>query len=88
MAPGIVGVNGYFAFACWNQALTDESQNIVDMISRTILLPFGHRVDEMEVIRVPDDRQPRSVVISPSFCSYSRLITLWKPLLFPIDFSQ
>jgi hypothetical protein len=36
------------------------------MISRTVLLPFGHRVDEMEAILVPGNRQHRFPVIDPS----------------------
>jgi hypothetical protein len=46
-APGIISVNGEFAFACWNQSLTVRSYGIIDIISRSVLLPFGHRVDEM-----------------------------------------
>jgi hypothetical protein len=45
------------------QALTDWSYGIVDMISRTVFLPFGHRVDEMEAIRVSGDRQHRFVAV-------------------------
>jgi hypothetical protein len=51
VAPGIIGVNDSFVFACWNQSLTDRSYDIIDMISRTVL-----RVDEIEAIRVPGDR--------------------------------
>jgi hypothetical protein len=46
MAPGITGVNDYLTFACWNQSLTDRSSDIIDMTLRSVLLPFGHRVDD------------------------------------------
>jgi hypothetical protein len=58
---------------------------MIDIISHTALLPFGRRIDEMETIQVPDDRQRRFVVIDPSSCPCSRLIILWKPLLLSID---
>jgi hypothetical protein len=85
VAPGIIGVNDWFAFPCWNQSLTDRNCNIIDMIFRTMLLPFGHRVDEMEATQVPGNRQHRIAVISPSPYPCSRFIILWKALLLPID---
>jgi hypothetical protein len=57
--PGLTGVNYYFAFARWNQSLTDQSSDIIDLTLRTVPLPFEHRVDEMEAIRVPDDCQQK-----------------------------
>jgi hypothetical protein len=85
VAPRNIGVNDEFAFACRNQSLTDRSCDVIDMISRTVLLPFVYRVDEMEAIRVPGDRQHRIAVIDPSSCPCSGFIILWKALLLPID---
>jgi hypothetical protein len=81
----IIGVNDAFAFAWWNQSLKDRSSDIIELISRTALLSFGHRVDETEAIRLPEDRQHRSVVIDLSSCPHSRFIIRWKRLLLPID---
>jgi hypothetical protein len=55
------------------------------MIPRTGLLSFGHRVDEMETIWVPDNRQYRFVVIDPLSCPCSRLIILCRSLPLLID---
>jgi hypothetical protein len=83
----IIGVNDSFAFAYWNQSLIDESQDIIDIIPRTALLPIGHCVDEMEAIRVPEDRQYRFAVIDPSSRPCSRLTIFCKPVPLPVDFS-
>jgi hypothetical protein len=85
VAPGIIGVNDEFAFSCRNQSLTNRSCDIIDLISRTVLLPFGHRFDEMEALRVPGDRQNRIAAISPSSYPCSRFIILGNTLLPPID---
>jgi hypothetical protein len=76
VAPGIIGVNDEFDSACWNQSLTDRSCDIIDMTSRIVLLPFGHRVDEAETIQVQGDGQHRIAMISPSSCPCSRFIIL------------
>jgi hypothetical protein len=80
----IIGVNDSFAFACWNRPLTNRSEGIINIILRTVLLPFGHRVDETKANCLSEDR---FLVVNVSSCPGSRLIILGEPLPLPNDLS-
>jgi hypothetical protein len=51
---------------------------MIDETSRIVLLSFGHRVDEMKTMHVPDDYQYRLALIDPSDRHHSGFIILRK----------